>query len=183
MKLLRVSGLALTLALLAPACDKSTTPGQDLSVASTDLAGADLTAGGGGLDPTHFAATWTGSWSNTTFGSTGAASNVVTVDSANKKITFVLDLDGNVFGAANPPAETFMGTYDANQYTVSGTSATFGTLTLTVTKDGTITGTATPTRGMTTLSGTTTETKMTINYAIKDPPNADIMGVLTLNKQ
>lgn len=135
-----------------------------------------------GLNPVNFAGTWNGTWNNTTFSSTGPAKATVTADATAKTVTFVLDLDGNVFGASNPPAETFTGTYDDTQYTVSGTSATFGTLTLNVTRAGVITGSATPSRGATTLTGTTTESTMTINYKIADPPNADITGVLTLTK-
>jgi hypothetical protein len=137
-----------------------------------------------GLNPAAFSGTWTGSWNNATFGSTGPARAVITTDTATRRITFSLDLDGQVFGLGNPPAETFAGTYDTTRYTVTGPSATFGTLTLNVAVgDGAITGSATPPRGSMTLTGSTSETRMTINYTIRNPGSADIIGTFTLTKQ
>lgn len=139
---------------------------------------SSMDAGAAGLTPAKAVGSWTGSWNNTTFGSTGASKATVTTDEATKKVTFKLDLDGNVFGGVNPPEETFTGTYDDAQFTVSGSSATFGMLSLTVKKDGTITGSATPTRGTITLTGSASETKITINYLFTDGTK----GTLTLQK-
>ncbi len=65
---------------------------------------------------------------------------------------------------------------------MNGDSDLFGTLTLDVDVDGELTGSATPSRGATTFDGTVTETQITINYAIEDAPNPDIVGVLTFTK-
>jgi hypothetical protein len=51
---------------------------------------------------------YTGSWTNTTFGSTGPANAVV--DVVGNLITFTLDLDGNVFGGSNPTPLVVTGT-------------------------------------------------------------------------
>ena len=51
---------------------------------------------------------YTGSWTNTTFGSTGGASAILT--STPPSFTFTLDLDGNVFGGSNPTPLTLVGT-------------------------------------------------------------------------
>jgi hypothetical protein len=141
--------------------------------------------GGPSTDPLTVmaaAGNWTGNWNNVTYGSTGSSTASVTVDSANNKATFVLDLNGNVFGGTDPAAETFTGTYDDNSFTFSGPSNVFGLLTLTIKKDGTVTGSATPPRGAVTLTGTADKSKITVNYAIKNPPNADILGYITLTK-
>jgi hypothetical protein len=50
------------------------------------------------------AGTWKGSWKNETFGSTGPA--VFSAKAAGTKIAVSMDLGGNVFGCADPPART-----------------------------------------------------------------------------
>src|SRR5690349_18203599 len=52
-----------------------------------------------------------GAWTNLTFGSTGAAHVGVVVNGANATINF--DLDGFVFGAADPPLIVVPGTIDS----------------------------------------------------------------------
>ena len=55
-----------------------------------------------GFTPAFIAGTWTGSWKNQTFGSTGSASFVVKQPSPSS-FTFAVTLGGNVFGCAAPP--------------------------------------------------------------------------------
>lgn len=149
----------------------------------TMLAAFTLALGCGGkpITPAETAGSWTGTWHNATYGSTGAAKNSVTVDETAKTVVFKLDLDGNVFGANDPPEETFSGTFTEAGYTMTGNSATFGALSITVAPDGTLTGSATPTRGNVTLTGSVQAAKITVNYSIADPGGA-ITGTIELTK-
>jgi hypothetical protein len=49
-----------------------------------------------------FAGDYTGEWQNTTFGSTGASNFKVAVDEVAQFALVTIDLDGNVFGGADP---------------------------------------------------------------------------------
>jgi hypothetical protein len=80
--------------------------------------------------------TWTGTWTNDTFGSTGPASLILSIDEEAQTLDAVLDIGGNVFGGADPDAETFSmpllpGTYE-------GSSAVFGSYAVTVNADSTL---------------------------------------------
>lgn len=57
------------------------------------------------LIPAAKAAIYTGSWKNTTFGSTGALKIDLTLK--DNRASGSLDIDGNVFGGADPPAIPF----------------------------------------------------------------------------
>lgn len=57
------------------------------------------------LAPSAMAALYVGKWKNTTFGSSGALKIDLKITAA--KVIGSLDLDGNVFGGANPPAIPF----------------------------------------------------------------------------
>jgi hypothetical protein len=63
------------------------------------------------------ATVYVGSWTNTTFGSSGAASFVV--DIAGADVSFTADLDGMVFGVGDPPAVTLTGTITGDVATVA----------------------------------------------------------------
>ena len=89
------------------------------------------------------AGTYTGTWKNTTFGSSGAAKATITVDSAAKTVSVNYDLDGSVFGASDPPAETLKGTIDSGgNASAHTTSALFGPIDATYTSAGVFTMTA-----------------------------------------
>lgn len=88
----------------------------------------------------NLAGSYEGSWTNTTFGSTGSASMTVTLDEAAAMVTAEVDLGGNVFGASDPDPETFPIALDVDNlgqpFTVS--SATFGEITAQLMPDGTL---------------------------------------------
>lgn len=72
---------------------------------------------------------YTGTWSNTTFGSTGSVTAVVTVDATAGTVTIDLDLGGTVFGAADPDPTVI--TFDlAGGGPYSGANEVFGEFTL-----------------------------------------------------
>ena len=78
------------------------------------------------------AGTYKGSWKNTTFGSTGTVTAVISVDQATLVVSAQLTVTGNVFGGAQPPTETFSGKVDpAGSLGFSGHSATYGDFTIT----------------------------------------------------
>ncbi len=80
------------------------------------------------FDEGHYAGTWT----NTTFGSTGAAAIDVKFDRTAFTAAITLTLGGNVFGAPAPAPETF--TFPITPSGVSSTvkSKTFGDFTVTL---------------------------------------------------
>jgi hypothetical protein len=95
-------------------------------------------AASAGLDPVAlvamFAGKYSGTWKNTTFGSTGAAALDVSVDRTAKTVSITITLGGNVFGAPAPAPETLTAPIAASGLTV--TSKTFGQMTVTAVPDG-----------------------------------------------
>ncbi len=119
-----------------------------------------------------------GTWRNNNFGSSGAITITPSFDTATNKMTVIVDIDGNVFGGADPDPETF--TVDMTDFIKNGTatvtlhSDTYGDITGTVTflSDGTGTFTATATNipaGATnaSTSGTFSISGTTVTYAQK----------------
>jgi hypothetical protein len=111
-------------------------------VAFVALAAAVLPANAGAatpFSPNAIAGTWTGTWTNETFGSTGPAKIVAKSLAGNTKLVFTVDFGGNVFGCEDPPAEsakpltkgTGPGHWNAAGFQVKGGSKAFGNLTLT----------------------------------------------------
>src|SRR5438552_8945794 len=57
------------------------------------------------------AGNWSGSWRNTTFGTTGTMTMRVTVDTVAQTMQLPPDVNGNVSGGADTPAEIVPGSY------------------------------------------------------------------------
>ena len=77
-----------------------------LLLAPTPLASSpDAGASASKFNPTDYVGTWTGSWENETFDTTGPASMELKTKGKGKKRKFigVFDLGGNAFGCDNPP--------------------------------------------------------------------------------
>jgi hypothetical protein len=146
--------------------------------------------GGGGGGSTTFNAntyigTWSGTWNNTTFSSTGAVS--VVVAQTGDQYTLQFDMDGGVFGGANPPLEAFTATVSqVNASLVSLTSSVYGTLTGTLNANGTLTGSGTAIPGSVdtfTLTGTWTATAINANVTITFDGGGSANANATLTKQ
>jgi hypothetical protein len=143
------------------------------------------------LTPAHVAlasGNWNGTWRNTTFGSTGTVTAVVSGDTVAQTARITLDVNGNVFGAGDPAAETFNGTYTPGQgATITQTSARFGNVSLTFTAGGTFTGTCTnvPVAGISRFDFTGSMTTSTANltYTVTFTSGATAVGTATLTKQ
>jgi hypothetical protein len=93
----------------------------------------------GPFTPKAIAGTWTGTWTNETFGSMGPAKIVARSLAGNTKLVFTVDFGGNVFGCEDPPPEsakpltkgTGPGHWNAAGFQVKGESKAFGNLKLT----------------------------------------------------
>jgi len=114
---------------------------QNVTIASTTLT-SDIR-----LTPSNAAkmnGSWTGTWRNATFATTGGITMSVTTDTVAQTMQVVLDVNGNVFGLSDPPAETFSGSYSPTTgATLTRTSTVFGSVTITVTPTGQISGSVT----------------------------------------
>jgi hypothetical protein len=141
--------------------------------------------GGGGapIKPADFNnSNFTGTWNNAKYGSTGAAKASITVNETAKTATLKLDLGGGVLGGTDPAEETYQGTYDATAWKFTGQSATFGALNISVAlADGKLTGSASPTRGAFTFTGTVGANKIEINYTLTET-SGSANGTLVVNK-
>ncbi|HEU5287032.1 MAG TPA: hypothetical protein VFV20_01390 [Candidatus Limnocylindria bacterium] len=131
-------------------------------------------------------ATFTGTWTNQTFGSTGGATMAVKVDRAALTLGVTLTLTGNVFGTAAPAPETFTLPINAAGATYTGKSKTFGDVTATLKADGTFTfrGENVPSNRVKGIDGsgtwTTSGINFTYNVALSDGSAAK--GVVSLKK-
>lgn len=119
----------------------------------------------------NYAGSYNGTWTNTTFSTTGASKLTIVANDPTKTGSATWDLDGQVLGSTNPPPETFNGTFNDNGFTFSGTSATFGNFTITVNRDGTASGSATniPNTMISRVdfNGTATPHLIQLNYSVK----------------
>ena len=94
--------------------------------------------------------TVSGTWTNNTYGSTGDVTAVASFNATTGLADFVFDIDGGVYGGADPAAEMFtvnMADFITNGTTdLNVTSSTYGDVTLTITfytnNTGVFTGTA-----------------------------------------
>jgi hypothetical protein len=141
--------------------------------------------GGGDLAP-QLAGHWTGTWSNTTFQTLGAAALTITVDSNAKTFSAALTLGGNVFGGSAPPTQNYAGAYTGTGVSYSGHSSAFGDVVLTISPAGAINGSLSnvPSANVSkvTFTGTATAHAITINYTITLKPSGTAVGVLSLTK-
>jgi hypothetical protein len=127
---------------------------------------------------------YTGTWTNTTFGSTGSAAIDVKFDRTAFTAAITLTLGGNVFGAPAPAPETF--TFPITPSGVSSTvkSKTFGDFTVTLNAGkATFKGDNVSAR-VKTFEGTGTYAAgvITINYTVTLSDGSKAQGVVNLKK-
>lgn len=127
---------------------------------------------------------WAGSWNNDTYGTTGGVEATVVV---NPDGTFevTLDVNGMVFGAIDPPAVTFSGTYEAGVGATFGglDDPTFGDASVTITPDGQVSANLEGVMGgagSVEVSGTVTPERIDLQYSI---PTFSAAGTVTLEHQ
>jgi hypothetical protein len=81
-----------------------------------------------------FAGSYSGTWTNATFGSRGTVLAVIAFEPSTQTVTANLTVGGNVFGGPPPPPETFSGKLgQLGSLGFSGHSPTFGDFTVTTT--------------------------------------------------
>lgn len=129
---------------------------------------------------------WSGMWTNKTFGSTGAAEATVSVGEDGATMTIRLDLAGNVFGASDPPPEDFVITLDGSAR-ATGSSPTFGPYEASWDLEaGTISITLSDVPGdrITTVTGagTFSETSFTVDFTINFSDGSTAESTLQLSK-
>ena len=117
-----------------------------------------------------WAGTWIGSWTNTTFGSTGTIEATIGFN-PDGRATFVFDAGGFVFGILDPPEVTFDASFDASGVMIDlPGDAIFGDVTVTINPDGTfeMVGDIVPTAGIASIeaSGTFTKTSIEGSYTV-----------------
>lgn len=121
-------------ATTAAAGDATTAPTEEMtaepteSVAPTQAAGADFSAAAG---------SYAGTWTNTTFGSNGAATFDIAIEGETFSAT--IDLAGGVFGEGDPDPFTIEGSVTADGGSATGTSDLLGGYTFSATADGSFT--------------------------------------------
>jgi len=122
---------------------------------------------------TQLNGSYLGSWTNTTFGSSGSYAMTIHVagtGAVGSAVTVQVALGGRVFGGNPPPASTFTGTVTSQGMTFSGNSSFFGQLTWRVTNQGVLTalGTNVPGGRVSSFSavGTLTPAGMQLSYHV-----------------
>jgi hypothetical protein len=132
------------------------------------------------------AGNWTGTWKNATFSTQGTETMTIAVDTVAQTMNITLDVNGSVFGGADPAPETLTTTYTLTGATFSKSSPVFGNLTLTISPAGTLSGAATsvPTAGISRVdfTGTITPTLITVNYAVTFTNTTIATGTATFGK-
>jgi hypothetical protein len=138
--------------------------------------------------PAAFAGNWSGSWVNATFATAGGASLSVSVNTAAQTFQFTLALSGNVFGSVTPPPpQTLSGSYTGAGATVTGHSALFGDVTMSIGSNGALSGQClnVPNAQISRIdfAGTATPQTISLTYVITFTTSGIATGVLTLNHQ
>ncbi|MES1147155.1 MAG: hypothetical protein ABUL49_00205 [bacterium] len=123
------------------------------------------------FDPAKVSGTYSGSWHNLTFGTTGSADLTATADTVAKTASLTLTLGGNVFGSPGAAPLTITGSYSGSSYSGTASSnTTFGNVTLTIDGNGNIIGQATNIPGGTvssmTFQGSVSGKTITLNYTV-----------------
>jgi hypothetical protein len=116
--------------------------------------------------PTQLVGNYTGSWNNTTFGSTGTASMQISYNATTKVASITFDVNGNVFGGADPPAETWTCTVTQDGCKASFNSPVFGPGTFAIRFDGTMYIRSVPSIGYFNMDGYLTSTNLRAAYTV-----------------
>jgi hypothetical protein len=132
--------------------------------------------------PTQLAGNYTGTWTNTTFGSTGSSSLQLSYNATTKVATITFDVNGNVFGGADPPAETWTCTVTLDGCKASFNSSVFGAGTFVLRPDGTMYIRSTPSIGYFNMDGYLTSTNLWGAYTVGLGGGVKAVGTFSLSK-
>lgn len=165
-------------------CGSSSSTGSTQSISTNATTNKNLLTSFTGSNSVAVAGTWT----NSTFSTTGDVAATITFNSTTNVATIVFDIDGSVYGGNDPAAETF--TLDMTNFINNGTAAltatsgTYGDISVTLTfyndNTGTFSGTAVnePTGQVTnaTFTGTFSISGSNVSLTINDS-HFDFNGV------
>lgn len=147
----------------------------------------DATATAPAFDPTGFAGTYTGTWTNTTFASVGTVSAVVTITPGTMTGTALVSVTGNVLGQpgpVNPPVQN--GAYTGAGAAFTANIPPMGDITASVDAAGNISagGVNVPAAGIAswTAAGTITAQAITMTFQVNFNVGAPAVGTITLTK-
>jgi hypothetical protein len=139
----------------------------------------------------QMAGNWAGTWQDTTSGASGNVTLGITVDNTAKTVSYALGMTGAVlglqFGPPNP--ETLEGAFTTTSVTLAKTSATFGTIAMTVDTSAVINVTCTslPSRfsfyNKLEFNGTATATTIQGNFVVRNVVGGINVGTINLTKQ
>lgn len=179
----RLLAILAVLALVAAACNNNGTTTTTDDADQGPPAAQD--GNGDGTDASAAAGSYSGTWNNTTFGSSGAARIDIQIDGSTA--TFTTDLDGNVFGQSDPDAVIYTGTVTADGMTfTTPSSPLFGNMTLVVNADGsfTLTGDDPPADGIAKIEaqGSISESGIGGTYTVTFDDGTTAEGTFSLTK-
>lgn len=166
-----------------------------LAIATAALVVGVAAAAPAAFTPATMAGTWNGTWTNTRFGSTGPAKIVAKSLAGGTKLVFTTDFGGNVFGCADPAAESAKplmkgagaGHWNDQGFVIRGASKALGSVALTYkAASGALTGSGTnPTCAVGlswTVSGKFTGKKFTGKVSIKLADGSTAISNLALTR-
>lgn len=142
-----------------------------------------------GLTPVNasqFAGTYTGIWTNTTFGSTGTVSATVTVDEGAGTVSATIAVTGPVLGSAGVAPTNQQTAFTDAGATFMGTLPVMGDVVATIDAGGNITasGTSVPNPGISSwdATGTLTATALNLSFTVTFTAGAPAAGTIALTK-
>jgi len=153
--------------------------------------GGSSSGGGGGGDADaaanfKFLGTWTGQWTNATFGSSGSVEVEIT-DNGDGTVTVTVDLGGMVGGMIDPDPRSDIVTINSDgSASYSANQDMLGTLNIELSENGqlTIETPDIPTAGFSSLTveGTVTETNANLTTDVVFSNNTTATGTVTASK-
>ena len=136
-----------------------------------------------------FVGNWSGQWADSTFATSGSTTMTLSVDTIAQTGQLSIDLNGGVYGAGNPPAESVSGSYTTTGGgTFTKTSTFYGNISFTISPTGQISGSAVSPPVNTSISrtdfaGTITSSSMNLSYTVRFTSGSTAVGTVTLTKQ
>lgn len=142
----------------------------------------------GTFNPAAWDGTWVGQWLNQTFDSSGAATFEIAVSEAQRTAGVRFDMDGNVFGQADPPPIETTISYDSSGVDHQFSGTPLGDLAFSIDASGRIQGSFTnvPGAGISRVdfTGQRSGNTITINYTVHfSGGGSPASGVVTVTRR
>ena len=143
------------------------------------------------LNPALYAGTYTGTWINTTFGSTDVASATIIINAATSSASVTASAGGSVLGGGAVGPTTRSATYSSTTATFTGNVPEMGNITGTIVNSSVAgvaniqaTGTNVPNTAILrwTATGTISATQLFLNFTVFFTSGSTAVGSVTLNK-